>query len=677
MSQPSLDQLDLAAKTIAMLSADGVEKANSGHPGMPMGVAHIGAVLWLKHLKYSAKDTKWLNRDRFVLSNGHGSMFLYSMLHLSGYELSLDDLKNFRQWGSKTPGHPENTHTPGVECTTGPLGQGISNAVGMALAGKVMAARYNTPANSPFTHHVYCMVGDGCLMEGISSEASSLAGHLGLGNLIAIYDDNHISIAGSTDLAFSEDVAARYRAYGWQTIAVDGHNPKAIDEALEQAKSQTAQPTLILARTTIGFGSPNKANTCGVHGSPLGASEMKSTKENLQLPSDKSFYIPEEVKQLFANRAEELSSEFAAWQSSFSTWKNQNPTLASTLDRQLSEPDIVQLDKALFKSVQDSTAPTSKAIASRKISQMLIQGAASVLESFIGGSADLEPSTLTLIKDGGSIGKDKFAGKNIHYGVREHAMGAMMNGLALYGGFIPFGSTFMCFSDYMKPAIRLAALSKIRSLFVFTHDSIFLGEDGPTHQPVEHLAALRAVPNLYVFRPANAQEAAGAYSKAIESQHTPSVLVFSRQNISMETTVEDSFAKSKRGAYTIFDNGKNPEQTPELVIVGTGSELPLALASAKSLSGTMHVRVVSMPCAELYLEQSPEQQQKLIPCSCPTVVVEAASSFGWASILPGRQLLVIGQDDFGASAPAEILAEKFGFTEEAVVKRIGQFVRSL
>ena len=662
----SKEELSKAALTIAMLSADGVQRANSGHPGMPMGSADQAALLWLKYLKFNPKDPNWVNRDRFVLSNGHGSMLQYSLLHLAGFDLSIDDLKNFRQWHSKTPGHPESFMTPGVECTTGPLGQGIANAVGMALGKKILAERYNTDTHNIIDHKVYCFVGDGCLMEGISSEASSIAGHLGLGDLIVLYDDNHISIAGDTNLTFSEDVIARYNSYGWHTQSVDGHDFSDLDAAIKNALQENDKPSFIACRTVIGKGSPNKENTAGVHGSPLGDEELALTKNNLGWPADSTFYVPEEVADLFSKRRAALEEDYSSWNSDFNKWAQENGELAEQFSAQLSCAVPADLEEQLLATVPAD----GKKVATRKLSGAVLQAAAANVNSLIGGSADLEPSTLTVIKDSPSVSKDNFSGVNIHFGVREHAMGALMNGLSYYGGFLPFGSTFLTFSDYMRPAIRIAALSKLRGLFIFTHDSVFLGEDGPTHQAVEHLSSYRSMPNVWVMRPSDGVETAVCYRLALERDDGPCFMSFTRQSVEPVERAGD-FDRSliAKGAYSVLE----PENgaAPELVIVATGSEVPLALQAAEALATTA-VRVVSMPCVELFKAQSTEYQQQLIPAGVNKVVVEAGISFGWRDIVGGnsQDTLVIGVDDFGHSAPAEVIAEKLGFTPDAVVEKI-------
>ena len=503
----------LAADTLRILAAEGVQKANSGHPGMPMGMADCAFILWSEFLKFNPKDLEWVNRDRFVLSAGHGSMLLYSLLHLSGFDVTMEDLKSFRQWGSRTPGHPEYGHLPGVETTTGPLGQGFANGVGMAIAAKMHSARYNTSDFQLFGNHfIYGIVSDGDLMEGVASEAASLAGHLGLGNIVYIYDDNDITIDGSTNLAFSEDVAKRFDAYGWHTIKIDGHDHKQIANAIEMGKNEKEKPTLILAKTHIGFGSPNKQDTSGVHGSPLGEDELKATKENIGWPYDESFYIPNEVKDLFGKRIEFLKKEYDNWQQQFEKWKQDEPNLFKTFSTAYQK---YIPDSFLQELVQELSEESG---ATRSLSGKAIQMIAEKMPGFVGGSADLAPSNNTYIKSESAISKSDFSGKNFHFGIREHAMGSIMNGMALYGGYIPYGGTFLVFSDYMRPAVRLAALMSIQTIYVYTHDSIFLGEDGPTHQPVEHLAALRTIPNLAVLRPADNKEVAASWMMALEKQ---------------------------------------------------------------------------------------------------------------------------------------------------------------
>ncbi|MDD2942097.1 MAG: transketolase [bacterium] len=657
------ETLSTIANTIRIVSAEGVQRANSGHPGMPMGLAEVALVLWLKYLHIDPSDPKWLNRDRFVLSNGHGSMLLYTMLHLSGFDVSINDLKNFRQSGSKTPGHPEYRYTPGVECTTGPLGQGISNAVGMALAEKMMAARYNTAEENIFSHRTFCILGDGCLMEGVSSEASSLAGHLGLGNLIAIWDDNHISIAGRTSLTFTEDVLARYEAYGWQVLSCDGHDVQEIDEALGKAVAETGKPSLIAARTIIGKGSPNKQDSSHVHGSPLGKEELQLTKEALGFAGEEDFYIPDTVREIFSNKQETWLTARANWNKQFSNWQNEHPVLANELTQRL---EITVPDDLEDQLLAGMTTPANKAVATRQSSSEILQTLGKIFPALVGGSADLEPSTLTVLKGEPAVSKDNFTGRNIHFGVREHAMGAIMNGLSYYGGFMPFGSTFFCFADYMRPTIRLAALSHLPGLFIFTHDSIFLGEDGPTHQPIEHLASLRCMPGVVVFRPASSAEVAVSYAEGMRRKTSPTIIVLTRQALPPLET-DCSINDIRKGAYVAFETDSGT--TPEIVFVATGSEVSLAIEAAKQFA---NARVVSMLCLEYFQRMDLASQQKLIPAASRKVVVEAGSPFGWQSPIASdrNDVLVLGIDRFGASAPAEVLAAEYGFNVTSVVEAV-------
>jgi transketolase len=659
----SNEQLALAANTLRMLSAEAVEKANAGHPGMPMGMADLAAVLWLKYLSHQPQDLKWLNRDRFVLSNGHGCALLYSLMHLSGYSLTLDDLKSFRQWDSKTPGHPETHITPGVEATTGPLGQGISNSVGMLIGRNLLQSKYS---DLPLDHKVFVFAGDGCMMEGVSSEASSVAGHLGLEGLIVIYDDNHISIAGSTKLAFTEDVVKRYESYGWHTLRVDGHDYAAIEKALDEAIQVKGKPVLIAARTIIGKGAPHKANDSEVHGSPLGKDEMLATKKALNWPLDKEFYITEEVQALFAKRSEEIKSNYENWSGKFKEWKEKNSDAAKLLEAQRS----LAAPADMYKKLIEALPKDGKAIATRKLSQTVLQVVSREVPSLIGGSADLEPSTFTLINGSSDIEKEEFKGLNLRFGVREHGMGAIMNGLSYYGSYIPYGSTFLTFSDYMRPTLRLAAISHLQGLFIFTHDSIFLGEDGPTHQPIEHLNSLRMIPNLYVIRPADALETAAAYQMALDRKDGPSALIFSRQNLEqIERAATFNPEEILKGAYVAFERGG-----ADVVIVATGSEVSLAIQSAKKLPENVKVRVVSMPCYEAYKIQTKEYKEKLIPTGSKKVTLEAGVTIGWSEMVGGGNTLAIGIDRFGASAPFKALTQGFGFTPEAVSEKIIKFI---
>ncbi len=653
----------LAADTIRFLAADGVQKANSGHPGMPMGMADCAMILWTRFLRHNPADPKWPNRDRFVLSAGHGSMLLYSLLHLSGYDLTLEDLQQFRQWGSRTPGHPEYGETPGVETTTGPLGQGFSNGIGMAIAAKMTAARFNTPGQKILgTNRVYAIVSDGDLMEGVASEAASIAGHLGLGNIVYLYDDNRITIEGSTELAFSESVPDRFRAYGWQVLSIDGHDHEEIAAALQAGIDETERPTLIAARTHIGYGSPNKHDTSEVHGAPLGEEELTNSKRNLGWPEDRKFYVPEEVREFFSDRTKELEKIYNKWQADFQQWQRANPPLAKAYDTLVHKDLPDDLEEQLL-----AAAPTDAA-ATRALSGKIMQKIAELVPGFVGGSADLAPSNNTYLKAFSDITRGKFEGRNFHFGIREHAMGSIMNGMALYSGFIPFGGTFFIFSDYMRPAIRLAALMKLQVNYVFTHDSIFVGEDGPTHQPVEQMAAIRAIPNLTLFRPADGRETAMAWAYALRNTDGPTALALTRQKLKPLVWPGGFDPKSVwKGGYVLRTEAAS---SPELVLVGSGSEVQVALDAAQILHEAGHVvRVVSMPSLELFLQQDSSYRESVIPASAAgVVVVEAGVAQGWHAITR-RPLLFIGMDRFGASAPNAVLAEKFGFTGSSVAEK--------
>ncbi|MGQ9630470.1 MAG: transketolase [bacterium] len=658
---------ELAVNTIRMLAVDAVEKAQSGHPGMPMGAADYAFVLWSQYLRFNPEDPKWPNRDRFVLSAGHGSMLLYSLLHLAGFDLPLDELKNFRQWESRTPGHPEYWCAPGVETTTGPLGQGFGNGVGMALASKMMAARFNTDDFQPITHRVYGIVSDGDIMEGISHEAASLAGHLKLGNLIYIYDDNKITIEGSTNLTFSENVGKRFEAYGWQVIRIDGHNHDEISGAIEEGQRENTRPTLIIARTHIAKGSPGKQDSAESHGAPLGAEEVKATKENLGWPQEPTFIIPDKVKDLFAERVAELKGEYDEWQRGFEEWSKRHPDLAEKWRAHVDGTIPEGIEEELLKEVPDKPAAT------RATSGRVLQRAAQLVPSLCGGSADLEPSTKTAITSSPSVSPGSFEGRNLHFGIREHAMGAILNGMALYGGFIPYGATFLVFSDYMRPPIRLAAMMGIRVIYVFTHDSIFVGEDGPTHQPVEQLAALRAIPNLTVIRPADGVETAISWALALKNEGGPTALILTRQNVPPIPRGKDfSYKLVERGGYVLSDASGG---RPDVTVIATGSEVAPALEAKGILEKEgIGVRVVSMPSAEIFSRQPSEYRESVLPPDCPRfAAVEAGSPSSWYRFV-GRRGLVIGMERFGASAPYKVLAEKFGFTGEAIAKRISEWL---
>lgn len=652
----------LAANTVRMLAADAVEKAKSGHPGMPMGAADYAVTLWLEHLRFNPQDPAWPNRDRFVLSAGHGSMLLYALLHLSGYDLSLDDLKAFRQYGSRTPGHPEYGITPGVETTTGPLGQGFANGVGMAIAAKMTAARFNTPDYPIFDHYVYGIVSDGDLMEGIASEAASLAGHLGLGNLIYIYDDNRISIEGSTDLAFTEDRAKRFEAYGWQVLTIDGHDGEQASHALALAKADKERPTLIVARTHIGYGSPNKQDDAEVHGAPLGEEELRATKERLGWPLEPSFYIPEEVTRLFAQRVQELQTEYKAWQMRYQAWRNAHPDLAALYDAHISKALPNDLEQQLLEALPP------KPNATRRLSGQVIQKIAELVPGFVGGSADLAPSTSTYMAKYDDIAKGRFHGRNFHFGVREHAMAGILNGIALYGGYIPFGATFLVFADYMRPSIRLANLMGIQVIYVLTHDSIFVGEDGPTHQPVEQMASLRLIPGMTVLRPADGPEVAAAWAYALRHQDGPTALILTRQGVpAIEREEPFSFEAFNRGAYII---AQTPGREPDVVLIATGSEVQFTLPTQKALEEHGYaVRVISMPSQELFLRQDAAFRDTLIPPKARKVVIEAGVRYGWGQVV-GNDALFITQDTFGHSAPYQVLMQKLGWNSESIIARV-------
>jgi transketolase len=653
---------ELCINAIRFLSIDGVEKAKSGHPGLPMGAAPMAFVLWDKFMKFNPKNPKWLNRDRFVLSAGHGSMLQYSLLHLYGYDsVSIEDLKQFRQWKSKTPGHPENFLTEGVEVTTGPLGQGIANGVGLALAEAHLAARYNKPDCKLIDHYTYVILGDGCNMEGISGEACSLAGHWGLGKLIALYDDNHISIDGSTDIAFTEDVSKRFEAYGWHVLHVENGNTdlEAIAKAIEEAKSVTDKPSMIKITTTIGYGSPNKANTAGVHGAALGGDEVALTRKELGWEHE-PFVVPGDVYSHFHKAVERGASLEAEWNQTWATYKTKYPTEAAELEA-ITTGKLPEN----WADCLPSYTPGDKALASRKHSEICLNKIAEVLPQLLGGSADLTHSNLTEIHVSGDFQKGAYQNRNLHFGVREHAMGAICNAIALHGtGLIPYGATFLVFTDYMRNSIRLSALSEAGVIWVMTHDSIALGEDGPTHQPVEHVASLRLIPDLMVFRPADGNETSGAYKVAIESRKHPSLLALTRQNLpNLDGSSIDAVAK---GAYVLSGG----EETPDIILMGTGSEVYLCVQAAEKLEAEgKKVRVVSMPCWELFEKQSAEYKESVLPKAVKKrVSVEAGTTFGWAKYV-GDEGVSIGIDTFGASAPGNVVMDKFSFTVENVVAK--------
>ncbi len=656
----------LAATTIRALAMDGVQKANSGHPGMPMGMADVAVVLFTRFLKFDPRDPAWPDRDRFVLSAGHGSMLLYSLLNLSGYDLPLDELKAFRQWGSRTPGHPEHGLTAGVEMTTGPLGQGISSAVGMALAERILAARFNRDGHEVVGHHTYVIASDGDMMEGVSHEACALAGHLGLGKLVVLYDDNHISIDGPTSLSFGEDVLARFTGYGWHVQRVDGHDPDAVEAAIEAARAETARPSVIACRTHIGFGSPNRQDTAKAHGEPLGVEEVRLTKERLGWPPDAQFLVPDEVRAFFAEAAARGAAAHAAWDGAMKGFAGAFPAEAAALKAQLAGvlPDGWQRHLPVF--------PAGKALATRSASGAVLDALSPAIPALLGGSADLTPSNNTRARGMKEIAPGDFSGSYLHYGVREHGMGSILNGLCLHGGFRPYGGTFLIFSDYMRGAVRLAALMEQPVVFVFTHDSIGLGEDGPTHQPIEQLTGLRAVPHLWVFRPGDANETAVAWKVALERTNGPTALVLTRQALpTLDRTTHAPAELAARGGYVVSD-----AEGARVILVGTGSELSIALDARKLLAAEgIAARVVSMPCRELFLAQDEAWRESVLPRAIRArVVVEAGATMGWGGIagLDGR---VVGLDRFGASAPYQTIYRELGLTAEAVAQAARETLR--
>ncbi|MBR0630164.1 transketolase [Bacillus altitudinis] len=651
--------------TIRTLSIDAIEKANSGHPGMPMGAAPMAYALWTNHLNVSPQNPNWFNRDRFVLSAGHGSMLLYSMLHLSGYNLSIEDLKQFRQWGSKTPGHPEFGHTEGVDATTGPLGQGIAMAVGMALAERHLAETYNKDHFNVVDHYTYSICGDGDLMEGISSEAASLAGHLGLGRLIVLYDSNDISLDGDLDRSFSENVKNRFEAMNWEVLYVkDGNNIDEVTAAIEKAKQSTDKPTLIEVKTTIGFGSPNRAGTSGVHGAPLGGEEAKLTKEAYSWTFEEDFHVPSEVYDHFKTAVKDAGQKKeAAWNELFEQYEKEYPELAAQLKLAI---------EGKLPENWDQEVPVYEAgssLASRASSGEVLNGIAKQVPFFIGGSADLAGSNKTTIKDTTDFGRENYAGRNIWFGVREFAMGAALNGMALHGGLRVFGGTFFVFSDYLRPAIRLAALMGLPVTYVFTHDSIAVGEDGPTHEPVEQLASLRAMPNLSVIRPADGNETAAAWKIAVSSTNKPTALVLTRQNLpTIDQAPEKAYEGVEKGGYVVVEAA---DAQPEALLLASGSEVGLAIEAQKALEKEgIRVSVVSLPAWDRFDEQSDEYKESVLPKAVRArVAIEMGASLGWERYT-GLDGDVIAIDKFGASAPGETIIEKYGFTVSNVVSRV-------
>ncbi len=666
MLHPSPDLVEKAVNTIRMLAADAVQQAKSGHPGMPMGAADMAFVLWTRHLRFDPQDPRWIGRDRFVLSAGHGSMLLYALLHLAGFDCTLEDLKKFRQLGSRTPGHPEYGHLPGVEVTSGPLGQGFANGVGMAMGHAMLAAKLGpgSPLAQPF---VYAIVSDGDLMEGVAAEAASFAGHNGLGRIVYLYDDNEVTIDGATSIAFTgEDVTRRFEGYGWHVQSVGGRDLDAIDRAIAAAKAETRKPSLIRVRTTIGYGSPGKAGKSSVHGAPLGEDELAATKRNLGWPEEPRFLVPDDVRALWAGVREEKAAEVAQARAAEKAWRAASPEAAALLDAHVER----RVPERILEQILDGAAGAD---ATRKLSSATIQRIAPLVPCLVGGSADLAESNLTDIKGGGSFSPQNPAGRNVHFGIREHAMGAIANGLAYDGLFIPFTGTFLQFSDYMRASVRLAALSRLQTIQVWTHDSIFLGEDGPTHQPVEHLTALRAIPNLHVARPCDGDEVAVAWAHALERRHGPTAIVLSRQKIApVRRALPFDREAALRGGYVV-----DASPAARFTVIATGSEVALAQAALDLLAKKeIHGRLVSIPCLECFEAQKPEWRDAVVPPSLPVAVVEAARALEWWK-LAGREGLVVGIDRFGASAPEKALAEEYGFTPGKIAERIEAWLARL
>lgn len=654
------------ASVLRALAADIVQKANSGHPGMPLGTADIASVLWSDFLLFNPDDPTWINRDRFILSAGHGSSLLYSLLHLFGYDVAMEDLKSFRQWGAGTAGHPEYGHLPGVECTTGPLGQGVAMGVGMALAEKMAAERFNVEGYNIIDHNIYVLAGDGCLMEGVSAEASSLAGHLKLGNLTLLYDSNDITIEGNVNLAFSDDTKKRYESYGWKAYEADGHNIDEIFAVLQEASEYKDAPKIIIFKTHIAFGAPTKHDKASSHGSPLGEAEIQAMKKALGLPENETFYIPDAVKSFCKGKVEEKKQKYLGWLKKFDEWRINYPEKAAQLEKFMKKELPEDLAERMIADLQ------CKPEATRVSSGSIIQKAAAEVDFMVGGSADLEPSVKCHIKSETSVLPGSYSGRNLHFGIREHAMGAIMNGIALYGMFVPYGATFLVFSDYMRGAVRLSALMGVQVVYIFTHDSIFLGEDGPTHQPIEHIPSLRLIPGLSVIRPADALETAAAWFYALKRKDGPTALILSRQNLKQlhkDPSIDD-LNKASMGGYVMLDGGQNPDA----VIMASGSEVSLAVAASELLyKDGVNIRVVSVPSVELFEKQSEDYKKSVVPDNLPVIAVEASNSRDWDRFIKGRGF-VIGMTSFGSSAPSEILAEKFGFTPEAIADKIRRYL---
>jgi len=657
----NLDQL--CVNTIRTLAMDSVQKANSGHPGLPMGMADAAYVLWTQFLKHNPANPLWPDRDRFVLSAGHGSTLLYSLLHLTGYDLPMEQLQQFRQWGSQTPGHPEYGHTPGVETTTGPLGQGLANGVGMALAERMLAAEFNRPGFSIVDHHTYAIVSDGDLMEGISHEAASIAGHLGLGKLIYLYDDNQITIEGSTSLAYDEDAGQRFQAYGWHVQAVDGHDRVAVADAIRQAQAETGRPSIIICHTHIAYGSPNKQDTAAAHGAPLGVDEVRLTKEAMGWPADAEFFVPDEALAHFREALSRGAGAQGQWEALFARYEQAYPDLAAEWRRRLAGELPGDWEESL-----PHFAPEDGPIATRAAGGKIMAAIAPVLPELVGGSADLHPSTKTYLSAYPAVQKGEYGARNLHFGIREHAMGAILNGMALHGGFRPYGSTFLVFSDYMRPSVRLAALMKLPVIYVYTHDSVFVGEDGPTHQPVEHAASLRIIPGLTVIRPADANETAAAWRTIVERRDGPVALLLSRQKLPILQGVDPQGVA--RGGYVIAGAAE-----PHVILIASGSEVEQALGAREILAGEgISARVVSMPSWELFESQSKAYRDSILPPDLTArVAIEAGVPTGWDRYV-GTEGEIIALNRFGASAPSGVLAKEWGFTADGVATRVRAYL---
>ncbi len=655
----NLNALSAVANSVRSLSIDAVEKAKSGHPGLPMGCAELGALVYGELLSHWPKDPGWINRDRFVLSAGHGCMLLYSLLHLSGYDLSLDDIRGFRQLGSRTPGHPEWGVTPGVEATAGPLGQGLSNAVGMAIAERILAARFNTPSRTVIDHFTYVLASDGDMMEGVASEAASIAGHMKLAKLIMFYDSNQITIEGSTSLAFSEDVLKRYEGYGWRTLSGSMYDIPAISQMVDQAKKAGERPTIIRLQSIIGKGAPKKAGTAKAHGEPLGPEEAAAAKKAIGVPDGCQFYVFPEAEEYFKARQPAWKSRYDEWKKTLEAWKKENPDKAKEWTR------FFEDGKADLSAVTLPSFKVGDSLATRAASGQVLNALAQVVPNLIGGSADLAPSTSTNLKDMGDFGASNPLGRNFHFGIREHGMGGICNGIAYHGGLRPFCATFLVFSDYMRPSVRLAAIARLPVIYVFTHDSVFVGEDGPTHEPVEHLAALRAIPNLFVLRPGDAEETELAWRIAYERHDGPTVLALTRQGIAVYPKADPAWRTTiRKGAYI----AKDCDGAPDVVIISTGSEVSVSIAAAAELTDRK-VRVVSMLSRELFLKQSADFRASLVPAGARKVTFEAGVSFGWKSPFDDSTVCV-SIDRFGESGPYQKIAEHLGITAAALVKRV-------